>query len=427
MNVNAEIITTGTELLLGELADTNSSYIARRLRTIGVNLFYITSVGDNEQRMVNTLTQALQRSNVIITTGGLGPTVDDVTRAAVARATHRGLVLHDDLLQQIEARFARWGRQMTSNNRRQAYLPEDAVPIENPVGTAPCFIVEEPQSVVISLPGVPREMEFLMERSVIPYLRERFGLNEVIKARTLKTCAIGESTIDDMLSDLMMLENPTVGLAAHPAQTDVRITAKAESEEEVDRLISQVEAKIRERLGDVIYGTEKQRLEEVVAELLLATRTSVALLETVTDGSVGRRLIGALGEGGAHWVKGNQKLGGDLDTLRQELAETLGCSVVTIRSLELDGETLASKVAQAVRVRDGADVGLAIVGLDALDEGSYDPFYGKIWCALDIPEAEVVKPFSFGGESDMVVPWVSSMSLDMLRRALIGKGNQPEY
>ena len=427
MSVNAEIITTGTELLLGELADTNSSYIARRLRTIGVNLFYITSVGDNEQRMVNTLTQALQRSDVIITTGGLGPTVDDVTRAAVARATHRGLVLHEDLLRQIEARFARWGRQMTSNNRRQAYLPEDALPIENPVGTAPCFIVEEPQSVVISLPGVPREMEFLMERSVIPYLRERFGLNEVIKARTLKTCAIGESTIDDLLSDLMTLENPTVGLAAHPAQTDVRITAKAESEEEVDRLIAQVETKIRERLGDVIYGTEKQRLEEVVAELMVSTQTSLSLLETVTHGSVGRRLLGALGERDGQLVRGNQRLSGDLDTLREDLAVTLGCAVETVRELELDGEALATRVAHAVRVRDGADVGLAIVGLDALDEGSTDPFYGKIWCALNVPESEIVKPFSFGGESDMVIPWVSSMSLDMLRRVLIGKGKQPEY
>ena len=427
MSVNAEIITTGTELLLGELADTNSSYIARRLRTIGVNLFYITSVGDNEQRMVNTLTQALQRSDVIITTGGLGPTVDDVTRAAVARATHRGLVLHEDLLHQIEARFARWGRQMTANNRRQAYLPEDARPMENPVGTAPCFIVEEPNSIVISLPGVPREMEFLMERSVLPYLRERFGLSEVIKARTLKTCAIGESTIDDMLSDLMTLENPTVGLAAHPAQTDVRITAKAESEEEVDRLIAQVEAKIRERLGDVIYGTEKQRLEEVVAELLAVTRTTVSLLETVTHGSVGRRLLGALGERDGRLLKGNQVLNGDLDGLREQLAATLGCATDEVKALEQDGEALAVRVARDIRARDGVDVGIAIVGLDALDEGSFDPFYGKIWCALDTVEAGVVKPFSFGGESDMVIPWVSSMTLDMLRRMLVGKGNQPEY
>ena len=427
MNVNAEIITTGTELLLGELVDTNSSYIARRLRTIGVNLFYITSVGDNEDRMVGILTQGLERSDVIITTGGLGPTVDDVTRAAVARATNRGLVLHDDLLVQIEARFARWGRRMTENNRRQAYLPEGAIPIENPVGTAPCFIVEEAQGTVISLPGVPREMEFLMEQEVIPYLRKRFDLREVIKARVLKTCAIGESTIDDRIEDLMALENPTIGLAAHPAQTDVRITAKAESEEEADRLIAGLEEKIRGRLGDVIYGVGKQRLEEVVAELMKSSGTSLSLLETVTHGTVGRRLIAAFKGSEKDCLKRHRVLDSSSEAFGEQLADLLSCSQEAIREMEADGESLTAQTAQAIRREDAADIGLAVIGLEQIDEHSHDPVSGSIWCALATPESVVVRPFRFGGESDTVVAWVSGMSLDLLRRALIGRSKQPAY
>ena len=427
MNVNAEIITTGTELLLGELVDTNSSYIARRLRTIGVNLFYITSVGDNEDRMVGILTQGLERSDVIITTGGLGPTVDDVTRAAVARATNRGLVLHDDLLVQIEARFARWGRRMTENNRRQAYLPEGAIPIENPVGTAPCFIVEEAQGTVISLPGVPREMEFLMEQEVIPYLRKRFDLREVIKARILKTCVIGESTIDDRIEDLMALENPTIGLAAHPAQTDVRITAKAESEEEADRLIAGLEEKIRGRLGDVIYGVGKQRLEEVVAELMKSSGTSLSLLETVTHGTIGRRLVGAFKGSEKDYLKRYQVLDASSEAFREQLADLLSCSQEAIREMEADAESLTARTAQAIRQEDGADIGLAVIGLEQIDEHSYDPVSGSIWCALATPESVVVRPFRFGGESDTVVAWVASMALDMLRRTLIGRSKQPNY
>lgn len=427
MNVNAEIITTGTELLLGELVDTNSSYIARRLRTIGVNLFYITSVGDNEQRMVNILTQALQRSDVIITTGGLGPTVDDVTREAVARATGRRLVLHEDLLRQIEARFARWGRRMTENNRRQAYLPEGAIPIENPVGTAPCFIVQEGRASIISLPGVPREMEYLMEHKVMPYLRDKFDLHQVIKAKVLKTCAIGESTIDDRIKELMTSQNPTVGLAAHPAQTDVRITARAPSEEEADRLIADMEAKIRALLGDVIYGVDKERLEDVVAGLMKASGVSLSLLETVTRGSVARRLSSALGAEAPAHLKRQQVLDASPETARAQLAEILGLSSGSAPELETDGHKWASRIAQTVREQDASDMALAIVGLQSVDEKSYEPVWGSIWCALATPDGAVVRTFRFGGENDTLIPWISGMSLDILRRALLGLNQQPDY
>ena len=178
--MQAEIVTIGTELLLGKIVDTNAAYIAQQLATIGLDLYYKTTVGDNEGRITSVLQQALARSDVVITSGGLGPTVDDVTRQAVARAAGRELVLDEKLLAQIEARFARHGFTMSENNRRQAYIPQGAIPIENPVGTAPAFIVETEQGLIVSLPGVPRELKYLMETQVIPFLREKLQMGQVI-------------------------------------------------------------------------------------------------------------------------------------------------------------------------------------------------------------------------------------------------------
>ena len=425
MNVNAEIVTTGTELLLGELTDTNSSYIARRLRTIGVNVFLITAVGDNVDRMAKVLAQGLDRSDVIITTGGLGPTVDDVTREAVARATARDLVLHEDLLSQIEARFRRWGRRMTENNRRQAYLPSGSIPVENPVGTAPCFVVEDSRGVIISLPGVPREMEYLMENRVLPYLRGHFDLTEVIKAKVLKTCAMGESTIDDRIKDFMELENPTVGLAAHPAQTDVRITAKAASEAEADRLIAELEARIRERLGDVIYGVDKQRLEEVVVDLMRQSGVTLAVLDTVTRGSIARRLASVPGSG--DYLRSQDTVDLSPASFAEQLALITGLPEETLQRLEQDGGALAGQIARAVLMKSSTDLALVVIGLQQFDEKSYAPVHAPIWCGLSSTDDVDVKPFYYGGESDTLIPWVSGMALDLVRRAVMGRTRSPDY
>ncbi|HZY44078.1 MAG TPA: competence/damage-inducible protein A, partial [Anaerolineae bacterium] len=183
--MHAEILATGSELLLGEIVDTNSAFIARKLREIGLNLFYKTIVGDNAERMIEALQIALNRSDVIITTGGLGPTVDDVTRSAVARAIKAELEFRPDLLEQIEARFRAYNVPMSVNNKQQAYIPAGATPIHNPVGTAPCFSVEYQGKLIISLPGVPREMEYLIEYAVLPFLKEKLDLHAVIVVRTL--------------------------------------------------------------------------------------------------------------------------------------------------------------------------------------------------------------------------------------------------
>jgi nicotinamide-nucleotide amidase len=290
---SAEIITIGTEILLGEILDTNARTIARKLRDAGIDLYRKTTVGDNPTRIAQVLQQALERCEIILTTGGLGPTVDDPTRDAVALAVGTETEFQPELWAQIQARFQRYGRQPTENNRRQAYIPKGAIPIENPVGTAPCFIVELHEKVIISLPGVPSEMEYLLENTVLPYLRQHYHLIGLIKARVIHTAGVGESQIDDIIGDLEKLKNPTVGLAAHSGQVDVRITAKAESEEQADEMIAEVERQLNERLGSWIYGADQVTLEEVALRALVRQGWSMAVFEYGLGGMLINRLSNA--------------------------------------------------------------------------------------------------------------------------------------
>jgi nicotinamide-nucleotide amidase len=288
----AEIVSIGEELLSGDsdIVDTNSIFITKELRGTGVRVVYKTTVGDDEQRITDVIRLALSRVDVIITTGGLGPTVDDMTRQGVANAVGRKLVLHQELLDDIAAKFVKFGSRMTDNNRMQAMIPEGAIPIHNPVGTAPGFIVEHEGKVILSVPGVPREMKYLVEHSVIPYLKEKAGASGVIKNRVLRTAGIGESLIDEKIGDLEKLTNPVVGLAAHAGQTDIRIAARAATEAEADTLIAEVEAEIRRRMGSFIYGTDKEPLEHAFITALQKANQRVAILEAGTDGLLRRRI-----------------------------------------------------------------------------------------------------------------------------------------
>ena len=289
---SAEIITIGEELLSGDsdMIDTNSIYITKQLRGIGLRVLYKTTVGDNEQLITDVIKLALGRVDVIITTGGLGPTVDDMTRQGVANAVGRTLEFHQELLDGIAAKFSTFNSRMSENNRSQAMLPERAVVIDNPVGTAPSFIVEEKGKVIISLPGVPREMKYLMEQTVTPYLKEKVGASGIIKNRVLRTAGIGESLVDEKVGDLEKLSNPVVGLAAHAGQTDIRIAARAATEAEADALIAELETEIRHRLGSYIYGVDQDALEQAFVTAAKQAGVQVALVEVGTDGMLRQRI-----------------------------------------------------------------------------------------------------------------------------------------
>ena len=289
-NLNAELVAIGTELLLGEITDTNSVFMARSLRDIGVNVYYMTTVGDNLQRISDAIDLALNRAEIVITCGGLGPTVDDMTRQGIANATNRELVFHQFLYDMIAERFRVFGVTMTDNNSQQAYLPDDAKVIENPVGTAPSFIVETERGTVISLPGVPREMKYLMNSAVIPYLLEHYSLGTII-ARILKTAGIGESSLDDMLGkEILSSHNPTVGLAAHHGSVDIRITAKADTKEDAIKMLDDIQTQVMERVGSHVYGYDADALEDIVVSQLNKHQVKLHVIEAGLIGAITDKL-----------------------------------------------------------------------------------------------------------------------------------------
>ena len=268
---SAEIITIGTEILLGEIVDTNTRYLARNLRGLGVDLYRTITIGDNLERIASPNRESMERAEIVITTGGLGPTVDDPTRDAVALALGVETEFRAELWDQVVATIARYGRTPSENQKRQAFVPRDAIAIPNPVGTAPAFIVEYTsplgrKGAVISLPGVPKEMEYLLHESVIPYIQKRFDLRHVIKVRVLHTSGMGEGAVDEKIGDLELLSNPTVGLAAHNGVVDIRIAAKAENEAEANQMIASVEQDLRSRLQEVIFGADDDTLEGVTLD-----------------------------------------------------------------------------------------------------------------------------------------------------------------
>lgn len=401
-SINAEVISIGTEILLGELTDTNSVFIARILRDLGINLYFMTSVGDNEQRIADAIRIAFSRAQLVITCGGLGPTIDDMTRQGVAAATERGLTFHQHLLDQIAARFAGFQVRMSENNRRQAYLPDGAIIIENPVGTAPSFIVEYGDKRVISLPGVPRELKFLMTESVVPYLRTQYQLG-IIKARTLKVAGIGESTLDEMIGkDLLEQSNPSIGLAAHSGQIDIRITAKADTETQADELIATTEMAVRERVGHAIFGVDNALLEDELVKLMTVEGYTLSVGEAGLAGGITTSLES---------VQGSKKAViyttefGTPDEVRQLL------ELPNARLRELTAQW-----AEKLHIQSGADVAIAIIS---------NPDIGE---SADIVEGTAVTVFTswktrsraygFGSQSELARSWVKTWALSAVWQML---------
>lgn len=406
--MHAEIVMIGTELLLGEIVDTNANRLALALRDIGLDLYYKTTVGDNLDRMTEVLNLALDRSDVIITSGGIGPTVDDVTRQAVADATGRKLVYSTELEAEIAARFSRFGRPMADNNKRQAYIPEGATPLTNPVGTAPCYLSEDVngRGCIISLPGVPRELDHMMENTVIPLLIERMGGIKVTRVRVLRTCAVGESNIDRGIGDLMTEGNPTVGLAAHIGQTDVRITAKADTDEEADTLVAGMEEKLRERLGVAVYGVGKVTVAEVVGELMQEKSLKIGVVDTLTSGQLARDLV----ESGY-----SDLVATDLAPANLAEASKHSEAAITDPTDVAEARSLAVSLAERVTPPDG--IGLAMIG-------PYED--SSTFIALNRSgETRLFERSRNYQDSDHIRRWLVVQAFDWIRRTLLGQMKSP--
>ena len=354
--MQAEIVVIGTELLLGQIIDTNAAYLAQQLSSIGVNLYYKSTVGDNKGRIVEVLQMATNRSDIIITTGGIGPTLDDLTRESVAEVLGVPLALQPHLLVQIKGMM---GSRYTENNARQAYIPAGALPVENPVGTAPGFFAPTPRGgVVVSLPGVPSELRYLTENVVVPRLKERFHIDAVIVSRTLRCMGLTESYIDEALDDLIKTSaNPTIGLLAQMqlAEIHVRLTAKAANAAAAAVLIDPLEAKVRERLGKAVFGIDEVEYEQAVAELIRQHDLTIAVAESGLSGGVGHQLGTVLADG-RHFAAAV------VAHLPEALEQLLDVPAGLLAQHGTVSPEVAAAMARGVRRRNGTDLGLAVTG-----------------------------------------------------------------
>jgi len=379
----------GTELLLGQIEDTNATFMARTLADSGIDLYQKSTVGDNTERIVNVLRAALERSDVVLCSGGLGPTEDDITRECVAQVLDRPLEYHEEIFEIIESMFARYRLRVTENNKRQAMVPRGAIVVENPNGTAPGLIVDDPKGIVICMPGVPRELYPMLTERVIPWLRDRFHLDEVLHYRVLKVCGLGESHIDQAIGDLILnSKNPTVGVLANPAAVRIRIAAKAKSRAEAEALIEPVDAEIRRRLPDLVMGVDDDTVEGVVDRLMAERDWTFAVAETASGGAIAQRLIAA---GSTQFA---------------------GARVVRMETLNLDdvsgtGRSLAS----SVRDEFGATCGLAVVS---------DPNAGATVVSFLHPQGPEEWVFGRAGTGDIMQARIATVSLEFVRRFLVG-------
>lgn len=389
--MNAEIIAIGTELMLGSTVDTNSAWLAQTLATVGVGVQRITLIGDDFQPLVEVIREAWQRSELVICTGGLGPTADDLTREAVAEALNRPLEFHQDLLDDIAARFAKFGRTMSDSNRQQAFVPHGATPIRNARGTAPSFIIDETNRMLMVFPGVPSEMKFLVETELLPYLRNQRGLTSVLLMRSIRLTGTSEAEAGEIIADLMKAPYPTVGISAKAAQYEVRIAAQGNDPDKVKADLDATAAEVSRRLSKYLF--DSAGLAAHVLRQFSQRNLTLALYEGLREAPVHAGLRTA-------------------PTLLTPLRG------VTIHPLDepVDAqaaETLARAAAHQVRDDWQADYGLAVVPADVTDDT-----WSDVCIVLQTSDGERVFHRRIDRASPDSLGFVTTAALDLLRRTL---------
>ncbi len=410
--MRAEIIATGTELLSGGVLDTNSLYLSEELMLIGLETAFKTVVGDDEKDMEEALRRAFGRVEVVIVTGGIGPTEDDITRKVIARIVKKRLVLNEDALKVIHARLAGRGKEFATSNDRQALVPTGARLLQNPVGIAPGFTIDEEGMFIAVLPGVPKEMRAMFSEGLRPTLEERFGGRMFIRRRVLHTCGLSESAVNQALQEILKRGVPVVGLTAKETGVDIRVIARGPNAEQSQAQVDRTDAAIRDKLGDAVYGVDGQELEEVVGALLKQRRLKLAVAESCTGGLLGGRITSIAGsseyfERGAvvySYLAKTEMLGVPRDLIEQHGAVS---------------SEVAEAMARGIQQAAHTDLGLAVTGIAGPGGGTGKKPVGLVYIALASAQGVKVTEHRFLGARDQVRIRASQMALDMVRRHLI--------
>jgi competence/damage-inducible protein CinA-like protein len=411
--VRAELVAVGTELLIGQIANANAQWISERLAELGIDVLHHQVVGDNAVRIVASIRLAASRSDVVIVTGGLGPTQDDVTRPALAEAAGAALVRHPEIEAELRDRFQVRGREMPDSNLAQADVPEPGRYIRPERGTAPGLIVSVGEATVYAVPGVPSEMREMMEGTVLPALAERTGPSALV-SRTLRCYGLAESRIAELLDVLFhAAANPSVAYLAGDGEVHVRLTAKG-SPQEASALLDPLERQVRDRLGDHVYGTGEDTLEVVVGRLLFERGLTLSCAESLTGGGLGERITAVPGAS-------SYFLGSAVTYALDAKRAILHVSVETLEGPGPVSRECAAEMAAGARRLFGSDLAVALTGAAGPEaHGGAEP--GQVWLALDGDGIEHQLGFRWPFDRELVRRFAEMAALDLVRRYLIGLG-----
>lgn len=409
--MKAEIIAVGTELLLGDIINTNAQYIARRLANLGIDVFHQSVVGDNVSRLKEELSLAFSRSDMVITTGGLGPTKDDLTKETGAEFFNKKLVLHEESLNRIKEYFNKLNRTVNEGNMKQAYFPEGATILQNNHGTAPGSIIEDNGKILVVLPGPPREMKPMFEDYVVPYLKKY--QKSILFSKVLRICGIGEGHMAEQISDIIDNGiNPTVAPYAKEGEVTLRITASASTEGEAENLIAPMEKEIRKRLGVNVYGTGDTTLEAVVGELLISKSLTIAVAESCTGGLLAGRLVNYPGIS-------EVLLEGAVTYSNDAKMKRLGVKKETLEAHGAVSEETAAEMAEGIALAAGTRIGLSTTGIAGPGGGSPEKPVGLVYIGLYIDVKVTVKRLNCPGDRQAVRNRTVVSALDLLRREIL--------
>ena len=415
-SMKAEIISIGTELLLGEIVDLNSPYLAGELPKLGIDVYHIQSIGDNMDRLLDSLRRSMERSDLVLMTGGLGPTDDDLTRAAVARLLGEELYVDPELEAQVRGFFGNRGINMPENNIKQAMLIPSASAIPNPMGTAPGWWTQKDGKILVSMPGPPRELRHMWENQVRPRLRDMVG-GGLLTSRTLKITGISEGGVDEMCGDLLKAANPSIGVYARPDGIHVRLAAKAMTEAEADALIGPVEAALRDRFGEHVWGVDDETMEEHVGKLLTERGLTLATMESLTGGMLGDTITNV--PGSSRYYRGG------IVAYQTELKIKYGVPRETIEQHGAVSEETAIEMAQAARRELGADVGIGVTGVAGPTEQEGRPV-GTVYMAVANAEKHATHYGQYPGRRGDIKRRVVTNALFYARMLILGK-EAPQY
>ncbi len=406
--MNAEIISVGTELLLGEILNTDAQFLAEQLSLVGIDVYYQTVVGDNRERLAQSVKTALERADIIITSGGLGPTPDDLTKEVLSECMDEKLVMDNESLEYIREYFRSIGGEMSANNEKQAMMPESCIILKNNNGTAPGCIIEKNGKTAIMLPGPPNELVPMFKESVLPYLKSKSEY--ILYSRVLQIFGIGESMVASRLEDMMnKYENPTVAPYAKTSGVRLRITAKCRNEEEGRKLIEPVEAQIREVLGDTIYGCGDETMQEALVAELRKKKLTISAAESCTGGTFAGMITDVAGS--------SEVFNESVVTYANEAKmKYLGVKSETLDKFGAVSENTAEEMAAGIRRNTGADIGIGITGIAGPGGGTPEKPVGLVFVGIASKNGVRVKKLNLKGSREKIRYAVCMNALDMARR-----------